>query len=65
MKISYEACRRSITLIELFVNSILKAYKKLYYDEVREALMTPEDEDLPKKDGSFEENELIFKEPLM
>jgi hypothetical protein len=31
MKISYEACRRSISIAELIITAILKSYKRVNY----------------------------------
>jgi hypothetical protein len=56
MKISYEACKRSITIIELFVNAILKAYKYMYYDELKEILIKPEASIVLEANESSEES---------
>jgi Mlc titration factor MtfA (ptsG expression regulator) len=62
MKISYEACKKSITITELFINAILKAYKCLYYDELKEILIKPESS-IVEANESSEESELIYKQP--
>lgn len=63
MKISYEACRKSITIMELFVSAILKVYKKSDYQS---SINKSDKKDLdlfnsPNSD-SFDEKELVKKE---
>jgi hypothetical protein len=64
MKISYEACKRSISIIELFVNAALKAYKKLHYSEIKSVLSADknqfEDEESQEEDEDLK-NELVYK----
>ena len=67
MKIAYEACCKGISISELFINAILRTYKKLHYNEIKEQLMTPKN-----TEGSFEiyhqdldidnEDDLIYKD---
>ena len=45
MKISYEACKSNISIIELFVNAMLKTYKRLFYNELKVQLKQSEDDD--------------------
>ena len=68
MKISYEACKSSISIVELFINAMLKTYKRLFYNEFKNQLKKPEDgdsliEEVSEYDDE-EEEELIYKENL-
>jgi hypothetical protein len=69
MKISYEACKSSISIVELFVNAMLKTYKRFFYNEFKNQLIKPEDGDsfikeVSEYDDEEEEEELIYKENL-
>jgi hypothetical protein len=44
MKISYEACKRAVSVLELFITALLKAYKKITY---RMLLEDEEEQDEP------------------
>lgn len=60
MKISYEACKRAVSILELFLTAILKTYKKLTYKLIFDSQGTNSEEESFKED--IIEDELIYKD---
>lgn len=54
MKISYEACKRAVSIIELFITALLKTYKKFTYS------LLFDHEELDTENNLFDEPEVSF-----